>query len=127
MVTSWCPAFLSPEEIETYKKRASEIAQGDLPEGGEEMLVRDVLVAKGERTPEDPEKGFWKLLQSDWYDETFGDYPTSENLLDMAEQIVGPDIKCFLTMMIYKLPGLDDVHHPFHQGKACFNFGGGGG
>ncbi len=117
------PGILSSEEIESYTKRATEIARGDLPEGGEKMLVRDVRVAKGEYTPEDPEKGLWKLLQPDWYDETFREYPTNENLLDVVEQIIGPDIKCFLTMMIYKPPGLDGVHHPFHQDKAYFNFG----
>lgn len=114
---------LSPEEVETYKKRATEIAHGDIPEGGEKMLVRDVRVAKGEITVDDPEKGLWKLLQPDWHDETFKDYPTTKRLLDVVEQIIGPDIKCFLTMMIYKPPGLSEVNHPWHQDKAYFNFG----
>ena len=117
------PDILSLEAIETYKKRASEIANGDIPKGGEKMLVHDVRVAKGDYTPEDPEKGLWKLLQPDWYDETFEDYPRNERLLDVVEQIIGPDIKCFLTMMIYKPPGLEGVHHPFHQDKSYFNFG----
>jgi len=114
--------ILTPEEVEIYKRRASEIARGDLPPGGEKMIVRDVRVAKGEYKPDDPEKGVWKLLQPDWYDETFHDYPENKNLLDVVEQVIGPDIKCFLTMMIYKPPKLDDVHHPWHQDKQYFNF-----
>lgn len=117
------PSILSREEIERYKARATEIAHGDIPEGGEKMLVRDVRVAKGEFTPEDPEKGLWKLLQPDRHDDTFRDYPCTENLLDIVEQLIGEDIKCFLTMMIYKPPGLVDAHHPFHQDKVYFNFG----
>jgi len=113
---------LSPEEIERYTTRASEIARGDIPEGGEKMIVKDVRVAKGEYTPEDPEKGLWKLLQPDWFDDTFRDYPENKRLLDTVEQIIGPDIKCFLTMMIYKPPGLGEVNHPWHQDKAYFNF-----
>jgi phytanoyl-CoA hydroxylase len=113
---------LSPEEVEAYKKRATEIAHGDFPPGGEKMLVRDVRVAKGEFKPEDPEKGLWKLLQPDWHDPLFHKFPETENLLDVVEQIIGPDIKCFLTMMIYKPPKLGDVNHPFHQDKSYFNF-----
>ena len=114
--------ILSPEEVDAYKKRATEIARGDIPEGGEKMLVRDVRVAKGDITPDDPEKGLWKLLQPDWFDPLFEKYPENENLLDVVEQLIGSDLKCFLTMMIYKPPGLDDVNHPFHQDKAYFNF-----
>ncbi|MEX2016262.1 MAG: phytanoyl-CoA dioxygenase family protein [Candidatus Hydrogenedentales bacterium] len=114
---------LSPEEIARYTKRASEIAHGDIPPGGEKMVVRDVRVAKGKYKPDDPEKGLWKLLQPDHFDPAFADYPTNKNLLDAVEAIIGPDIKCFLTMMIYKPPGLGDVNHPFHQDKSYFNFG----
>lgn len=117
------PGVLSSEEVERYKRRASEIAHGDIPPGGEKMLVRDVRVAKGKYKPDDPEKGLWKLLQPDWYDSTFRTYPETENLLDPVEQLLGPDLKCFLTMMIYKPPGLEEVHHPFHQDKFYFNFG----
>lgn len=114
---------LSPEEVEQYKTRASQIARGDFPPGGEKMLVRDVRVAKGEYTPEDPEMGMWKLLQPDWHDPLFKKFPETENMLDVVEALIGPDIKCFLTMMIYKPPKLDGVHHPFHQDKSYFNFG----
>lgn len=115
--------ILTPDQIERYKRRASEIAHGQLPPGGEKMVVRDVRVAKGEYKPADPELGIWKLLQPDWHDDVFRDYPENKNLLDVVEQILGPDIKCFLTMMIYKPPRLDDVHHPWHQDKQYFNFG----
>lgn len=115
--------ILTRDEVERYKRRASQIAHGDLPPGGEKMVVRDVRVAKGEYKPADPEMGVWKLLQPDWHDETFRDFPANKRLLDVVEQVIGPDIKCFLTMMIYKPPKLDDVHHPWHQDKQYFNFG----
>ncbi len=115
--------ILDPDEVERYKRRASEIARGDIPKGGEKMLVRDVRVAKGDYTPADPEMGLWKMLQPDHFDPVFESFPENENLLDVVEGILGPDLKCFLTMMIYKPPMLGDVHHPYHQDKMYFNFG----
>ncbi len=114
---------LGHEQVERYKKRATQIAHGDIPPGGEKMIVKDVRVAKGLYKPDDPEKGLWKLLQPDHFDPAFADFPTSKKMLDVVEQILGPDLKCFLTMMIYKPPCLEEVHHPWHQDKMYFNFG----
>ena len=113
---------LTPEEITRYKARARELATGAIPAGAERMLVRDVRVAKGEVTVEDPELGMWKLLQPDWYDPTFEPYPATPAILDVVEGLVGPDIKAFLTMMIYKPPGIQ-ADHPFHQDSFYFAFG----
>lgn len=116
------PGVLSPEEMEQYKARAREFALGNLPPGAEKMVVRDVRVAKGLYKPEDPEFGVWKLLQPDWHDSLFERYPENKNLLDVSEALIGPDIKAFLTMMIYKPPGVE-ANHPFHQDAFYFSFG----
>lgn len=113
---------LSPDAVTRYLARARAIANGDIPPGGEKMLVRDVRVAKGQVQVADPEKGLWKLMQPDWYDEVFRGYPETPALLDGVESIIGPDIKAFLTMMIYKPPGLE-ANHPYHQDASYFNFG----
>lgn len=113
---------LTADEIAAYKKRASEIAHGDIPPGGEKMVVKDVQVHRGKAAPEDPEKGLWKLLQPDWYDPVFKGYPDNPRLLDACQEILGPDIKAFLTMLIYKPPGLE-AEHPWHQDASYFNFG----
>jgi len=110
------------DELDTYLRRAREIATGDIPEGGEKMIVRDVRVAKGAVDVDDPEKGLWKLLQPDHFDPVFESYPRNPKLLDCIEHIVGPDIKAFLTMMIYKPPHLESPH-PYHQDASYFNFG----
>lgn len=113
---------LTPGEIDRYKRRARELATGAIPPGAEKMLVRDVRVAKGEIKVDDPEKGLWKLLQPDWYDDVFEPYPATPALLDVVESLIGPDIKAFLTMMIYKPPGVQ-ADHPFHQDSFYFAFG----
>ncbi|MCC6794546.1 MAG: phytanoyl-CoA dioxygenase family protein [Candidatus Hydrogenedentes bacterium] len=113
---------LSRDEIDRYKTRARELANGAIPPGAEKMLVRDVRVVKGEVHVDDPEKGIWKLMQPDWYDKTFEPYPATPAILDVVEGLIGPDIKAFLTMMIYKPPGVH-ADHPFHQDSFYFAFG----
>lgn len=116
------PGILNAEEIERYKARAREFALGNVPPGGEKMVVQDVRVARGLVTPDDPERGVWKLLNPGHHDKLFFDYPSHPRLLDVVEQIIGPDIQAFLLMFIYKPPGLQS-DHPYHQDAMYFPFG----
>ena len=112
---------LSPDEVEQYKTRARDYAQGKLPPGSEKMVVLDVRVAKGLYKPEDPERGIWKYLNPDRFDKLFFDYPSQPRLLDTVEELIGPDIKAFLMMFIYKPPSVEFVH-PYHQDAYYFPF-----
>jgi phytanoyl-CoA hydroxylase len=112
---------LSAEHVERYKARAREFALGNLPPGSQRMVVKEVNVAKGLVQPDDPEKGIWKYLNPDRYDQLFAAYPSQPQLLDVVESVVGPDIKAFLVMFIYKPPGIDFVH-PYHQDAYYFYF-----
>jgi phytanoyl-CoA hydroxylase len=112
---------LTPEQIERYLKRAREFATGNLPPGSQRMVVQEVRVAKGLVKPEDPERGIWKYLNPDRYDPLFADYLVHPPLLDVVEDLIGPDIKAFLLMFIYKPPGIDFVH-PYHQDAYYFQF-----
>lgn len=115
---------LSPEDVALYRARAREIALGDYPKDIEKRrIVRDVKVAKGEFVPKDPEDGIWKLLNPDRFDKVFHDYAYHPRVLDVLEGLIGPDIKSFLTMFIYKPPFLDNATHHYHQDGLYFNFG----
>ncbi len=113
--------LLSRADVERYNARAREFALGNLPPGSQRMVVKDVRVAKGLVQPDDPEKGIWKYLNPDRYDPLFAAYPSRPELLDVVEQLLGPDLKAFLMMYIYKPPGIDFVH-PYHQDAAYFFF-----
>jgi phytanoyl-CoA hydroxylase len=112
---------LSPDLVEAYRKRAREFALGDLPPNSQRMVVKEVRVAKGLVRPDDPEKGIWKYLNPDRYDPLFSAYPAQPALLDLVDGLIGPDIKAFLMMFIYKPPSLDFVH-PYHQDAYYFPF-----
>jgi phytanoyl-CoA hydroxylase len=112
---------LSADQVEAYKQRARQFALGELPPGGEKMVVKEVRVAKGLIKPDDPEKGIWKYLNPDRFDPLFAAYPGQPALVDVVEPLVGPDIKAFLMMFIYKPPSLDFVH-PYHQDAYYFPF-----
>lgn len=115
--------ILTPEHIGRIKARAREFALGDLPEGSEKMVVRDVRVAKGTLKVDDPEKGLWKFMFPDRYDELFREYASTPRLLDAAQSLLGPDLVAFLTMMIYKPPGVVEAVHNYHQDAYYFPFG----
>jgi phytanoyl-CoA hydroxylase len=112
---------LTREQVERYTSRAREFALGQLPPGGERMVVKEVRVAKGMLHPDDPEKGIWKYLNPDRFDPLFAAYPRQPQLLDVVEDLIGPDLKAFLVMFIYKPPGIDFVH-PYHQDASYFYF-----
>lgn len=113
--------ILSPQEVEAFKTRAREYAHGKIPPGSEKMVVLDVNVAKGLVKLEDPERGVWKYFNPDRYDPLFKEYPSYPNLLDVVEELLGPDIKAFLLMFIYK-PSVVDFVHPYHQDAYYFPF-----
>jgi phytanoyl-CoA hydroxylase len=112
---------LSQHDIERYKTRAREFALGQIPPGADKMVVKEVRIARGAVKPDDPEKGIWKYLNPDRYDPLFAAYPGRSEILDIVEPLVGPDIKAFLMMFIYKPPGIDFVH-PYHQDASYFHF-----
>lgn len=115
------PGILNAEEVEDFKRRAREIALGDHPEL-KRLIVRDVRVAKGEVTVEDPERGLWKLLNPDRFDPLLRTFPAHPRLLDVCEGLIGPDIMSLLLMYIYKPPGVESVHN-YHQDGYYFAFG----
>jgi phytanoyl-CoA hydroxylase len=112
---------LTRGQVQAYKDRGREYALGKLPPNSQKMVVKDVRVAKGLLQPDDPEKGIWKYLNPDRYDPLFADYPAQPGLLDAVEALLGPDIKAFLVMFIYKPPFLEFVH-PYHQDAYYFPF-----
>lgn len=118
------PRVLEAAETERFKRRAREIALGDVPDGAANRLVRDIAYAKGERAmPDDPEHALWKIINPDRFDPVMAECLRLPRVLDAVESLLGEDLLAFLLMFIYKPPGLEQSVHPFHQDAAYFPFG----
>jgi phytanoyl-CoA hydroxylase len=117
------PNLLSRDEIDRYLNRASEIANGKVPEAAANRLVKDIQFAKGKLPmPEDPEHALWKILNPDRFDPVMAECLRLPRVLDAVSSLIGDDLLAFLLMFIYKPPGIEQSVHPFHQDAAYFMF-----
>lgn len=117
------PHVLERFEIDRYLNRASEIANGKVPEAAANRLVKDIQFAKGKLPmPEDPEHALWKILNPDRFDPIMAECLSLPRVLDAVSSLIGEDLLAFLLMFIYKPPGIEQSVHPFHQDAAYFMF-----
>ena len=117
------PNVLTRDEIDRYLKRASEIANGKLPEAAANRLIKDIQFAKGRLPmPEDPEHALWKILNPDRFDPIMAECLRLPRVLDAVSSLIGEDLLAFLLMFIYKPPGIEESIHPFHQDALYFMF-----
>ena len=118
------PGVLGEDEVERYKRRAREIALGDLPAAAASRRVRDIAFAKGVRPlPEDPEHALWKIINPDRFDVVLAECLRLPRVLEAVASLIGEDLLAFLLMFIYKPPGVPESVHPFHQDALYFPFG----
>jgi len=117
------PNVLTRDEIDRYLNRASEIANGKVPEAAANRLIKDIQFAKGKLPmPEDPEHALWKILNPDRFDTVMAECLRLPRVLDAVSSLIGEDLLAFLLMFIYKPPGLEQSVHPFHQDALYFMF-----
>jgi phytanoyl-CoA hydroxylase len=117
------PNVLARNEIDRYLNRASEIANGRIPEAAANRLIKDIQFAKGKLPmPEDPEHALWKVLNPDRFDTVMAECLRLPRVLDAVSSLIGEDLLAFLLMFIYKPPGIEQSVHPFHQDALYFMF-----
>jgi phytanoyl-CoA hydroxylase len=117
------PNVLTRDEIDRYLERASEIANGNVPEAATNRLIKDIHFAKGKLPmPEDPEHALWKILNPDRFDPIMAECLRLPRVLDAVSSLIGEDLLAFLLMFIYKPPGIEESIHPFHQDALYFMF-----
>lgn len=117
------PNVLARNEIDRYLNRASEIANGKVPEAAANRLIKDIQFAKGKLPmPEDPEHALWKILNPDRFDSVMAECLRLPRVLDAVSSLIGEDLLAFLLMFVYKPPGIEQSVHPFHQDALYFMF-----
>jgi phytanoyl-CoA hydroxylase len=93
---------------------------GEVPPSPRMLVMKDVMVAKGAVRPGSAEEAIAKIQDLELDPELFS-YATHAALLDVVEEIVGPNLKSIHTMLINKPPHVDG-RHPLHQDLVYFKF-----
>ena len=90
-------------------------------EGGESILPAFIQaeerIAEGTKRLEDRVSKVFRVHREI---SAFNDFACDSRLGGMLEELLGPDIDCFLSQFIFKLPGA--LGQPWHQDAFYFNF-----
>lgn len=113
--------FFSEAELRPLVDRLLAIVRGVCDVPADMLVMRDVMVVKGEVKAGSPEEAVAKI--QDFHNDKvlFEGYSKHPKLLDFIEGIVGPDIQVVHTMLINKPPYVDG-RHPLHQDLLYFPF-----
>jgi len=112
--------LVSADEIEKWRQRFVDIANGVVEPTATMLVMRDVAIAKKK---EKGEHAITKL--QDWQDdEVLFSYTSHPAVAKYVESIIGSDFKSVHTMLINKPPdvGLGSSRHPPHQDLWYFPF-----
>ncbi len=103
---------IPPDDVERLKQRTADIAEGRVPfpEGNLELEP----TANGRRSVET----IRKLDHCAENDPVFLRHARNDAILDMVEDLTGPDVKLFESQLFMKPPG--GVEKPYHQDSAYF-------
>lgn len=103
------------EECEELNQYAYEVASGTIPlTPGNGIWMEQAAVDKGLVKGNSPEYLFKIGHQMHMNDPVFQKYAVHPRLVEVLEQVVGPDVKCVQSMYLDKPPNVG-VGQPYHQ------------
>jgi phytanoyl-CoA hydroxylase len=114
------PGALPPEDLVRYTDRLEDIVAGRTEAAARMLVMRDVMVVRGAVDPSERMEAIAKLQDFE-NDPVLDAYNTDDRVLDIVEQIIGPDIMSIHCMLINKPPNVDG-RHPLHQDLVYFPF-----
>lgn len=113
--------LLSKDKVEKYSKRLIDICNGDVKPAKHMLVMKDIMIAKGKvQTDKAIEK--IQKIQDVQDDEVFWELLCEKEIVDVAENFCGKNMKTIHNMVINKPPRVDG-RHPFHQDQLYFPFG----
>jgi phytanoyl-CoA hydroxylase len=113
--------LLSKDKIDKYTERLIDVCNGDVEPAKNMLVMKDVMIAKG-KVKTDKQVERIQKLQDVQEDQVFRDLLTEPEVLDVAENFCGKNMKTIHNMVINKPPNVDG-RHPFHQDQLYFPFG----
>ncbi len=113
------PGFASADTVSAMEARVVEMARAHA--AGER--IGDAYVTPEEALTEQAEhaeQGLSKLFRVHRQEPVFRDFACDPALLELLVPLLGPDLDCFLSQFIFKLPGA--LGQPWHQDAFYFPF-----
>jgi ectoine hydroxylase-related dioxygenase (phytanoyl-CoA dioxygenase family) len=110
--------FATPGTLDGMVARVTELARladREQPIGDAYVVPEQALAAA-----EQPEDRLSKLFRVHRSDSIFRAFALNDPLLDLVEAILGPELDCFLSQFIFKMPGA--LGQPWHQDAFYFPF-----
>lgn len=108
----------SPEELDRYEKRFLDLVLGHARAPEETVVMRDIMVVKGDVEPKSQVHAVNKLMNFE-SDPVLFEYSTHPALLSLVRSLIGPELMTLSTNVFNKPPGVDG-RHPLHQDLRYF-------
>lgn len=106
-----CPNLLAADEAEALRRRTREIAEGLVPYPVGDVELEPGATATSLAT-------LRKLNRCAENDAEFLAHARNPKILDVVEELIGPDIKLYASQCFMKPPG--GIEKPYHQDSAYF-------
>jgi len=113
------PGFEQPDTLAAMERRVVELARAHAAGEsiGDALVLPETALAESGEHAEDR---LSKLFRVHRQDPVFRDFACSPPVLDRIQALLGPDLDCFLSQFIFKLPG--SLGQPWHQDAFYFPF-----
>ena len=112
------PGFTDAATVTAMERRIVEMTRA--ADAGESIGDAYVVPETALGTEPQPEDRMSKVFRVHRNEPVFRDFATQPALLDRIESLIGPDLDCFLSQFIFKLPGA--LGQPWHQDAFYFPF-----
>lgn len=114
-----CPGLVSPDEIETLKRDAADIAKGKYPCENLAPLPRDM--------PDDEVlRNILCIHQVHYISPIMLEFVKHRGMAEVLARLIGPDVKCMQSMLFVKPPGFqgqawhqDEIYIPTRDRSLC--------
>jgi len=112
--------LVSEADLETYRKRFIQIANGEVSRTPTMTMMRDIAIAKQKGNREEA----ITKVQDFQDDEVLFEYCRHPDVIKYVTGIIGPNLRSVHTMLINKPPdvGVGSSRHPLHQDLWYFPF-----
>ena len=112
--------LISEDDVALWSRRFEDLVLGKVERPEKLVIMKDVLVAKGEVVPASPLHAITKILSFE-EDPVLWQYTLDKALLDVVKSIAGPSLFTISSNVFNKPPGLSS-RHPLHQDLRYFAY-----